>query len=528
MWKRSEVMRRTLLTLTLLAGGHALAQENAGGGRAVLISGGTWTALDAATEAGFLTQYQYAHGVSVLPTPDDLWRETLPAGSLDGVDLLLVDATDESTQALDDGVPLVDVLRDVVGSDGEVLSPGTAVGDEALKPQGARLVLVLPAGTMDELIPEDGAVDVESLLQLEPQRVLDVRPQSPCEGTCSGWLEATQVVATPIDTGAEVPLPERVLANEPPDTAPQPIRNRGSMWFASVAEAEGGTLMRAEAGSGGDIYQWTVTHANGQRWFLGETTTSAVEFTLPAELAQPETLMLSAIAFRWNPFRQNWAAKGIPGLNGGDAGISGPWIPDPSYVGVIPEGKTCPNPADLITLHMDDEDHKNDNSRGGWIGGITSTDNTTWRFCRVEASKFKPLSRDYTPLNHYAVLALGTCPDGSTRFSRYFDNEDNNHNWSSATGGMAPNSSGINTTLVFCLFRGTSGSTMSAMPDLGFSYGVFAAENFSRRLATGWVYTDDEDSGNANSTSAQYGDYTDVSRFMGLSDNTSVRLAKVR
>ncbi|MHA7629353.1 hypothetical protein [Corallococcus sp. M7] len=518
-------MRRTLLTLTLLAGGHALAQDNSSGGRAVLISGGTWTALDAASEAGFLTQYQHAHGVSVLPTPDGLWRETLPAGYLDGSDLVLVDATDESTQALDDGVPLADILREVVGTEGQVLSPGTAVGDAALKPQGARLVLVLPAGTLDELFPENGAVDVESLLQLDPERVLDVRPQAPCEGKCSGLLDATQVVAMPIDTGAEVPLPARVLANEPPDTAPQPIRNRGGVWFASVAEAEDGTLMRAEAGSGGDLYQWTATRPNGQRWFLGETTTSAVEFTLPTDLAQ-ETLMLSATAFRWNPFRQTWGAakKELPGTHN---------HPNPglSYVGVIPEGKTCPNPADLLTFHMDDEDHNNENSRGGWIGGITSTDNTTWRFCRVDASKFKPLSHDSIRQNHYAVLALGSCPAGSSPFARYFDNEDNNNNnWASANWVWWPNASSNNTTLVFCVFRGapSSVSTMSAMPDVGFSYGVFAAEDFSKRLATGWVYTDDEDGGNDNSITDSHGQLTDVSRFMGLSNNTSVRLAKVR
>ncbi|QSQ19145.1 hypothetical protein JY651_27775 [Pyxidicoccus parkwayensis] len=520
-------MRRTLLTLTLLAGGQALAQDGAGGGRAVRISGGAWTELDAAAEAGFLTQYQYAQGVSVLPTPQGLWRETLPPGALDGADLLLVDAEDSSAQELDEGVPLEDVLRHVVGSEGDVLSPADTGGDE-LKPQVRQLVLVLPAGTLAALFPEGGAAEVESILHLEPRRLLDVRPETPCEDKCAWPLEATQVVATSVDSGAELPLPERVLANEPPDTAPQPLLNRGGIWIAPVAESEAGTLVRAEAGSGADLYQWSVLHADGQRWSLGVTTTSAVEFTLPADLAQDNALSLSVSAFTWDTSRQTWAAKAAPKPYPGGGGGGG----SISYVGVIPNAAGCPNPADLLTFNMDDEDKKNANSRGGWIGGITSNNNTTWRFCRVDASKFKPLSKDSLRQNHYAVLMLGgSCPTGSLRFSRYFDNEDkNNANWASANFVWAPNSSDRNTNLVFCVFRGAgaSGATMSDMPNLGFSYGVLAASDFSKRLATGWVHTDDEDSNNQNSYGDPHGQYGDVSRFITVGSNTTVNLVKVR
>jgi hypothetical protein len=527
MRKRHDVMRRAVLALTLLAGGHAAAHDGeAGATRAVRISGGTWTALDAAKEAGFLTQYQYAQGVSVLPTSEGLWQETLPFGVLDGMDLLLVDAEDGSAAQVDEGRPLADILRHVVGPDLATLWPAKDSDGDDLKPQVPQLVLVLPAGTLTELFADGAGAEVRRILELEPQRLLGVRTESPCEEKCDAQVEATQVFARPLEAGAELPLPERVLANKPPDAAPQPVLNRGGPSLAIVSEGDKGTVLRAEAGSGADLYQWVLHRPDGRRWYLGETTTSAIEFTLAAEEAH-SGLTLGAVAFTWDTSRQRYAAKEVPGTRPPPP----PPPPPMNYVGVIPDARGCPKSSDLVTFHMDDEDKKNANTRGGWIGGITSTDNTTWRFCRVDASKFKPLSKDNIVQNHYAVLMLGgSCPAGSYKFSRYFDNEDkNNANWASANFVWSPNTSDRNTNLVFCVFRGGfSGTTMSAMPDVGFSYGVLAAHDFSRRIATGYVYTDDEDSSNKNSHGDPHGIYGDVSRIITMGANTTVRLVKVK
>jgi hypothetical protein len=181
-------------------------------------------------------------------------------------------------------------------------------------------------------------------------------------------------------------------------------------------------------------------------------------------------------------------------------------------VGVIPNSAGCPSGSPLITMHMDDEDSNNANSRSGWLGAITSNSNTTFRFCRVDGRQFRPLSTIDTPANHYAVLKLGTtCPAGSTEFQRFFDNQDdrlgapNANSASSSSGNLSdidPNNWRGNTTLNFCLFKSGS-STMSQFPTLGIRYGVFAAPGFSKSVSAGRVPTDDEDSNNKN---AFYGD----------------------
>lgn len=103
----------------------------------------------------------------------------------------------------------------------------------------------------------------------------------------------------------------------------------------------------------------------------------------------------------------------------------------------------------------------------------------------------------------YAVLKLGQfCPNGSTEFVRYLDNEDdNNENWQA--GPIAPNVSNVNTTLVFCFFRNGS-PTMLDFPPLGVPYAVFhdfhGAQPFPYSLALGKAmhYSDDEDDANQN------------------------------
>ena len=69
---------------------------------------------------------------------------------------------------------------------------------------------------------------------------------------------------------------------------------------------------------------------------------------------------------------------------------------------------------------------------------------------------------------------------------------------------------------------------MTSFPDLGFSYGVFATSAFSHRIASGFVHTDDEDSGNANGYSANAAWITDAQRIVTAGSNTTLNMAQVR
>jgi len=172
-------------------------------------------------------------------------------------------------------------------------------------------------------------------------------------------------------------------------------------------------------------------------------------------------------------------------------------------VGVIPDADTaCPGATE--TIYMDDEDDSNNNSHSGWNGSWVSNKNTRMTFCRVAGSSLKHFGTTTSRLHDYAVLRLGaTCPNGSSQFSRYFDNEDdNNANWK--IGDIRPSVSGSGgTRLEFCVFSGSSNSAqrMTALPSLGFSYGVLAAPEFTHARTYGMVRTDDEDDSNNNSSS---------------------------
>jgi len=182
-------------------------------------------------------------------------------------------------------------------------------------------------------------------------------------------------------------------------------------------------------------------------------------------------------------------------------------------VGIIPQNSGgCPVGSDHIYISMDDEDnHKfgsqNTSSVSGWTGDISRySTGTTFGFCRVDGNRFHPHFQ-----SDYAVLLLGsTCPAGSVRIERVFDNEDNapQSNWSS--GDIGPNSirydakfTGFpfDTKMSFCFFR-ASPFGMGSFPNLSVPYGVFAAPS-SAWFATGTVHTDDEDrKNNFDSTSS--------------------------
>jgi len=144
---------------------------------------------------------------------------------------------------------------------------------------------------------------------------------------------------------------------------------------------------------------------------------------------------------------------------------------------------------------MDDEDKKNKSSVDGWTGAISHySTGTHVEFCIVDSNQFGS-----HPGGDYAVLKLSeTCPDGSVSVHRNFDNEDNkNKNWS--RGGIYPNKSEKSYTLLYFCYFPSPRMNMPSFPSLGVPYGVFA-EPSPAWLATGTVFTDDEDNANADET----------------------------
>jgi hypothetical protein len=204
-------------------------------------------------------------------------------------------------------------------------------------------------------------------------------------------------------------------------------------------------------------------------------------------------------------------------------------------VGVIAAEEGSCNGREPITIHMDDEDGSNEDSTSGWVGGvhIDPDHNSVLTFCRMNGTKFGkvaasvPGARD----GDYAVLKLGAaCPAGSVEFTRYFDNEDGS-NMDFNEGNISPNTVDGNTTLHFCLFRpeNSGGTTITSFFNPGFSYGVFAASNFTKKLATGWIYTDDEDGSNNDQLSVpDSATQTAVANIIEASNNTKMHTAQVR
>jgi hypothetical protein len=187
-----------------------------------------------------------------------------------------------------------------------------------------------------------------------------------------------------------------------------------------------------------------------------------------------------------------------------------------------------------------DSGHNNNNTHSsGWIGETTVGTKSALRFCRIDGRLLRPVRSSNTAHN-YAVLKLGSsCPAGSVEFTRYFDNNDacgNSTNPSCNTyadlsflGDIAPNQYGGNYAnnlwMRFCMFRASSSASSFSFPNLGHSYGVFAAAGLIGAMESGYLYTDDEDSANNNSTS---GDLTGSAGFLTLGSNTTLRMARVR
>jgi hypothetical protein len=178
------------------------------------------------------------------------------------------------------------------------------------------------------------------------------------------------------------------------------------------------------------------------------------------------------------------------------------WLYNHSFnVGVIPETNACPAGTTWTQIHMDDEDRRNANSRGGWIGAISSDRNTTYRFCKLDpitSLNFRPIDKVGDQMD-YSVVNMGIfCPSGARRLVRVEENEIW-RNASSSSGDVFPNFRIYNTWFNFyCHFDGGANSLLGRMnefPKLAMPYGVFASRDMPApfALAKGWVHQDDED-----------------------------------
>lgn len=197
-------------------------------------------------------------------------------------------------------------------------------------------------------------------------------------------------------------------------------------------------------------------------------------------------------------------------------------------VGVIAPSYGCP--GSYVWIHMDNEDSRQASSVTGWVGATKLNDsgNLVLTFCRVHGDQFRQLSSTSSPTTNYAVLKLGdNCPLGSVEFGRLFDNEDrNNQNSSSGNDQIWPNYQDGNTTLRFCLFRGSGNTVHPSLPALGFEYGVFAHPAFTRATATGQIFSDDEDSGNANAYYVDAAWQWDAKAIVTDGENTTLYVAR--
>ncbi|WP_037583158.1 hypothetical protein, partial [Stigmatella aurantiaca] len=179
---------------------------------------------------------------------------------------------------------------------------------------------------------------------------------------------------------------------------------------------------------------------------------------------------------------------------------------------------------------MDNEDSSPISTVSGWTGAITleANRNTNLGFCRVDGSRFRS-----HPYADFAVLSLDTsCPAASVRISRLFDNENTKHS-NGHQGNIYPNVSSADTLLYFCVFR-ASGVMLSEFPNFQAPYGVFSSllgttsyGGEARALATGVVFTDDEDSNNQDS--GYVPDIIHGSDGIGLTGrNSYLKVAQVR
>lgn len=203
-------------------------------------------------------------------------------------------------------------------------------------------------------------------------------------------------------------------------------------------------------------------------------------------------------------------------------------VPTP-LVGVIKGPAGCGSMPEY-DVFFDNEDSRNANNRGGWIGATESGGNTLLRLCGVDGRNFETAAAAGAG---FAVVALAnTCPAGFTRFDRYHDNEDNRPaSWDTAPSGSPTDTVGSakDTNMAFCVATGSNtGVANSAFPNLGVSYGVFGGRTVwlsSWALDRGYIFLDDEDGGNQNQPGSAP---TYTWEFLEPGSNTTYYMARVQ
>ncbi|MDX1998055.1 MAG: hypothetical protein SF066_10085 [Thermoanaerobaculia bacterium] len=200
--------------------------------------------------------------------------------------------------------------------------------------------------------------------------------------------------------------------------------------------------------------------------------------------------------------------------------------PDP-IVGVIMGPRGC-GAMDAYDVFLDNEDKKNANGRGGWIGATISNKNTQFRLCATDGNQFTPAAEAGA---NFALVSLSSaCPNGFTRFDRYHDNEDNNAaSWDNLPSGSPTTTTQPkkNTNMAFCVATGKVTTVPnSRFPDLGVIYGVFGGRNRTTwALERGWLFLDDEDKNNQN---APAGPPAYTWEFLEPGKNTTYFLSRVK
>jgi hypothetical protein len=193
-----------------------------------------------------------------------------------------------------------------------------------------------------------------------------------------------------------------------------------------------------------------------------------------------------------------------------------------------------------LTVYMDTEDSDPNSSATGWTGASIIWDDTKrdayFYFCIVDGSGFQR-----TSTAAYATLKVdASLPSGVSTFNRYFDNEDksNGNSWAiddvaqTKTGSLGTCTFGNNDMLAFNYY--TVSTVANTFPDLGISYGVLGTFGDTK----GSIYTDDEDSNNANwlnltlfndntNTYNSRVDVASVSDLLKGGENTTLYISKV-
>ena len=207
-------------------------------------------------------------------------------------------------------------------------------------------------------------------------------------------------------------------------------------------------------------------------------------------------------------------------------------------IGVLKGDAAC-NEEVSIRLDTEDSDPSTQLVSGSsYLPGVQiANDKSSIRFRYCVLNVDQNFSNAYRGPYDYAVLMLdNSCPQGTFKFKRFHDTEDNN-NSNSSQGNIGPNVVNGNATLYYCLVPGNPQNYSRYYPLADEGYGVFANTNFKRdiehkdhitklRATNSEIYIDDEDSKNKNSW--DYYGYTDVNRInkiMSGGKNTTIHVA---